>query len=337
MRTKETEYMYATARIRALEGSLIGRDRLYAMAESKSIDELYSMLAESGVTMVNEPVTDGEEVRVDIDATITHRTDELYALVRSIIPDPSLFDYLRYPYDCNNLKAAIKCGIRGVDPDDMLFEGGCVPASEAVRAVRDGDFRAFPAHMAQAAQDASEAYAKSGDPRKIDLILDRACYLDMEAAASCDDFLSSLLSEKIDLTNILTCIRLMRSDSGMLAVKLMDEAFIPGGRLSEGFFRDAMDGGEGKLSDMLTYSAYSALTSSVDIKTSTLGEIECAADNLYMDSVCRAKMIPFGPAVVMGFLTAIEYETKNIRIIAAGRLASLAPDVIRRRIRRSYV
>lgn len=337
MRTKETEYMYATARIRALESSLIGRDRLYAMAESKSVDELYSMLAESGVTMVNAPAEDGDEARVDIDATITHRTDELYSLVRSIIPDPSLFDYIRYPYDCNNLKAAIKCGVRGVDPADMLFEGGCVPASEAVRAVRDGDFRAFPAHMAQGAMAASEAYAKSGDPRKIDLILDRACFLDMKEGAAADDFLSELLCEKIDLMNIITCIRLMRSDSGMLAVKLMDEAFIPGGRLAESFFRDAMEGGEGKLSDMLTYSAYAALTAGIDIKAATLGDIECAADDLYMNSVCRAKMLPFGTPVVMGFLTAIEYETKNIRIIAAGRLASLTPDVIRRRIRRSYV
>ena len=45
----------------------------------------------------------------------------------------------------------------------------------------------------------------------------------------------------------------------------------------------------------------------------------------------------FGAAVVGGYLVGCETSVKNIRIILAAKDAGLAPDVIRERIRVSYV
>ena len=44
-RLKETEYMYAAARVRALENRLVGRERIDALIEARSADEVLSRLS----------------------------------------------------------------------------------------------------------------------------------------------------------------------------------------------------------------------------------------------------------------------------------------------------
>ena len=61
------------------------------------------------------------------------------------------------------------------------------------------------------------------------------------------------------------------------------------------------------------------------------------ADDLWMELVRKAKYIPFGAEVLIGYAVAIEYEVKNIRIILAAKDAGIAPDGIRERLRKSYV
>ena len=41
----------------------------------------------------------------------------------------------------------------------------------------------------------------------------------------------------------------------------------------------------------------------------------------------------FGAEIAIGYIVALEYEVKNIRIILAGKDAGLSPEVIRERLR----
>ena len=69
----------------------------------------------------------------------------------------------------------------------------------------------------------------------------------------------------------------------------------------------------------------------------SLGDIEKKADNIYLDMAKKAKSVPFGAEVAIGYIFALEYEIKNIRIILAGKEAGLPSDVIRERLRDCYV
>ena len=68
-----------------------------------------------------------------------------------------------------------------------------------------------------------------------------------------------------------------------------------------------------------------------------LTQFEKDCDDAVLDEVRRAQCVAFGEAPVIAYLAAKEAEILAIRIILTGRLADLAPDIIRERLREAYV
>ena len=62
-RIQPTEYMYASARIRALENRLVGRERMDLLIDARSSEEVMDRLAEFGCAVY----------RTDRDGTIIYR------------------------------------------------------------------------------------------------------------------------------------------------------------------------------------------------------------------------------------------------------------------------
>lgn len=69
----------------------------------------------------------------------------------------------------------------------------------------------------------------------------------------------------------------------------------------------------------------------------SLTEFERLCDNAVTTYLGAARRIPFGEQVIVGYLYAREAELTAIRTIMSGRLAGLEGDIIRRRLRESYV
>ena len=332
-----TEYMYASARIRALENRMVGRERLERLVEARSSEEVMDRLAEYGLSPAES--ADGslgvEDVGVIRDGMLTSALRRAYDEVETSVPDPAVFRYFRYPYDCNNLKAAVKCAVRGIPAGDMLFDFGTVPADKVESLLREGKLNAFPPAMAAAVSAAREAFDKTGDPRRIDVILDRACYEDMLAAVK-DDTLLGWLRAKIDLTNILTTLRILRMNRGGVGADFLAEALLRGGTLSPEFFTRLYDEGEESFWSALRRTPYERLVRAEENQR-MLSLVECAADDLYMELVRKDARTPFGAAVIGGYLVGWEVPVKNIRIVLAAKDAKLSTVVIRERIRMSYV
>lgn len=55
-----------------------------------------------------------------------------------------------------------------------------------------------------------------------------------------------------------------------------------------------------------------------------------------MAYLARARKIPFGEQIIIGYLYAREAEATAIRIILAGRMAGLDGATIRQRLRQTY-
>ena len=336
-----TEYMYASARIRSLENRIVGRERLEALIEARTTEDAMARLSEYGITPAEEelgsaaPAT-GEAVSRAREAMLLALLREAFREVEQAVPDPTLFRYLRYPYDCNNIKAAIKCGIRGISPEDMLFDFGTVPASEVEALLREGTYTAFPPAVAAAIPAAREAYDKTSDPRRIDAVLDRACYEDMSRAAAAEDTLAAWLKVKIDTTNIVTTLRILRMNTGATGASFLEDALLPGGALELSFFTKAYEEGEAYLWDALSPTDYYRLAQ-VEGDPRPLSAVEKACDDLYMDRVREGARIPFGAPVSGGYLIGWETAIKNVRIILAAKDAGLGSAVIRERVRVSYV
>lgn len=275
------------------------------------------------------------------DAGLLARLSGAYREIKQLTEEKNtaVFDLWRYPYDCNNVKAAIKCFIRGIDPVAMLLDFGTVSIDEIQKAVRSNDFSALPSHMQAAAGEAVKIYSKTRNPQQIDFMLDRACYMDMLDAAekSGVEYAVKLVKSKIDLINLAICVRALRMQSGEAGKTLLSDALLDGGTLDHAFLLELYAMEERQLWERLLYTDYKRFAEAISTQTPTLTEVERAADNAFMELVREAKFIACGPEVLIGYLLGVECEVRNLRIILAGKAAGLNAETVMERIRESYV
>ncbi len=332
---KDTDYMYSSARLRALETKMLGREGCERLLSAPDTDEMLGILADYGFRPVKKQDTDE---RADREATLYTALSDAFAEVAGMLPWPYIVRLFQYKYDCNNIKAAIKARTRVIDPRDMMLSLGTLSPEAAIEAAETGDFSALPKHMAKAAAEAADAYLKTKNSQQIDLLLDRACFADMldAAHASGVPFVIRYVKVKIDLTNILMCIRLLRMNAGNTGRGLFEDAIIEGGELYREFLLNLYDRGEGQLAEALAGGAYSAFAAAISAGES-ISRIEHEADRFVMDMVREVKWLPFGAEVAAAYLIALEYGLMNVRIIMAGKEAGLAEGAIRERMREMYV
>ncbi len=335
--TKQTEYMYASSRIHALERYMVGRSRMETLTDCRTVEDALSKLAEYGLTL---PASDGAEPVGPAlwEDMLLAALKRAYAEVEEAAPNAAPFRAFRYPYDCNNLKVAVKCAVRGIPTDGLLFDFGTVPADAVETAVREGkESEFYPPAMAAAVSAAREGYAATSDPRAIDAVLDKACYADMLATLSTlgDPAVTGWLQAKIDLCNIAICLRILRMGRGAAGEAFLSDTLLPGGTLSAQFFLDAYPAGESGLFSALIPTAYTRLCRLGEAPSLSL--VEKTADDLWMERVKADAHIPFGATVVAGYLIGWETSVKNIRILLAAKAGGLSQDRLRERIRLSYV
>lgn len=329
------EYIYSSARFRVKELSLIGDERTRRLLEAQTPERCAQVLSEFGVKLVTDPQSN----RLLREETLSLRLKAAYEELLADCPDARFLKLWLYPYDCNNIKAAIKCRHRGVDPAELLFDFGTIDLGDILYMAEQGDFEKLPAPFASAATEAMAAFSKTSNPQWVDLILDRACYAAMldEARASGVALAVRLVERKIDLTNLLILVRLLRMHAGEGGRGMLQNAWIAGGTLTLNDFAPYYDAGEAALWEKLTYSDFRPLALAVDGAEATLTEVERAADNYFMALVREAKTYPYGAEVLLGYLLACEYESRNLRIILAAFEAGLPVQTVEERIRDCYV
>ena len=159
------EYIYAVARIKARELSLLTQQDIDRLMACKTPAECFRALADKGWG------TGGEQTAEAIFAAETEKT---WALMHELLPDLTPFDVLLYPIDFNNLKAAVKCTVTDTEPHNVFMQGGTVDPQTMQMAVRQNDFSLLPDFMAEAASNAMQTLLTTRDGQRCDIILDRA-------------------------------------------------------------------------------------------------------------------------------------------------------------------
>ena len=329
------DYLFGSANIRTLENAIIGRERIERLLNTKSTDEAWSQLEDWGITIARDSES-GAPMREE---TLLGILKGAYDRLGELAPDVDALRLWLYPYDCNNLKAAQKAFIRGIDPAPMLFDFGTLSASEIVKMVKTANYEGLPKNMQASAQSAMDAYAKTKNPQVIDLILDKACWRDMLtlAQSSNEAFVVRLVQTKIDLLNAMMALRILRMKSGEVGKVLFADAFLEGGTLPLARLSDCLSAGEDALWDFLRYTNYTAFAEKFAKSDAALSTAEKLADNYWMSLILENKFVPDGLEVMVAFMAAHEYEVKNLRILLSGKEAGIATATIRERIRDSYV
>lgn len=320
-RKKDTDYLSISARIRAMESRLLTAERLERMVDARDDAEALKVLNECGYPEVTGTV--GLQLEQALNASRTAMLDELAAAAG----DDALVDMFRLKYDYHNAKVLVKARARGQKAERLLVRGGRYAP----------DLQDCGEQLGQSVEQAMAVLADTGDPQQADILLDRAYLAELVqlAAASGSPFLQGYARLTVDAANLRACVRCARLDKDR---EFMARVLAPGGEVSAEallrswgqdigpLFRSGPLAEAAKLADRLSKPGSGALT-----------ELERACDDAQMDYQRRAHRIPFGREVVAGYLFAREAERTAIRTVMAGRVAGLAPDEIRRRLRRTYV
>lgn len=323
-RAKDTEYLYASAYLRSIEEKGVCKELLSRMLEASDADSASAMLFEA---YRKNSVSENE--------LCDEIVNDAYKTVDEVVSVEGMFTFMRYPYDANNIKTAIKCAAKKISAEGLMFACGTLAKSDYSEAVASGDYSKLPSCLAEAAKVASDEFAKTGDPQSIDLPIDKACLEAMleEAKFTGSKFIFDAVSLKLDIANILTAIRVSELND-QTAVGTLERALADGGLVPVKALTDAVANGKSVIKVALSYR--SELEDVLD-ESKSLGELERALDNAYLEAVYAAKKVSFGCEVPFAYLVSAEYNSKNTRIILAGKRAGLSGEAIEERMRLFYV
>ena len=82
--------------------------------------------------------------------------------------------------------------------------------------------------------------------------------------------------------------------------------------------------------------SYAAALGAEAVDGGSMTAFELACDNAVTAYLRTAKLVSYGPEALIAYLAAVESETTAVRMILTGRLAGIAPDTIRERLRDMY-
>ena len=177
----------------------------------------------------------------------------------------------------------------------------------------------------------------SHDPQQADLILDRACYAEMELLARDLDsrFLQRYVRLLVDVANLRTAVRVHRMGR---EPEFLRQVLLPGGSVSEQSIAAARADALGELFAAGSLAQAAQLGAKLAHPgAGAMTDFERACDDAVTAYLASERRVPFGEEPVVGYLYAREAEFTAIRTIFAGRAAKLEGDVIRRRLRETYV
>lgn len=327
---KDTDYLCLSAQIRSMERDLLDRVRMERMLDAPTVAEAARILTEVGYESF-DPTSERE-----LNHALLQRRLDLFERLYRYAPEPQIIDVFKLKYDYHNLKAVIKS--RGADVSHLMVDAGRVKAETLPRRYREtGGWDFLPPAMAQAAKEGQRVLAETGDPQRSDALIDRAYFAEMLALAQdtkCE-YLLDYVRATIDAANLRSVIRTLRMGRTPAFLK---EFLFPGGTVSVDACLKAAVNGEVEQIYRTTalHTAAQAGKEAVEAGSS-LTAFEKLCDDAVMAQAARARRIPFGVEVVIGFVAAREAELSNVRIIMTGRAAGIRADTIRERLRESYV
>jgi len=91
--------------------------------------------------------------------------------------------------------------------------------------------------------------------------------------------------------------------------------------------------------NVLGYKPYSVLMDGIESfrNTGSLTKLEKLSDNYIMNYVKKSRFVTFGVEPLIGYLVAKESEIRNVRIVMVGKINGISPEIIRERLRETYV
>ena len=329
MAKKKEAYLSLSAMLRAREPKLLNADRAGRMLDAASFEEAAKLLTDCGYADLSQAGA-GE-----IEAALTQRRNQILDELEQLSPERAIVDLFRIKYDVHNAKVLLKSEAMGVDGTALYSRSGRFAPEKLQELYHEERYSELPESFGKALAEAKSILARTANPQLADFVLDRAMFEEMLAAAKATDcpFLTGYVRLLIDSSNLKSLVRTgrMHKDADFLR-----EVLLPDGNVDEDRLQAAGDG-EG-LAALFAHSPLeqAAARGAEALSGGSLTAFERACDNAVNTYLRAAKLVSYGPEAVAAYLAAVEGEITAVRMILTGKLAGIAPETIRERLRDLY-
>lgn len=322
----DTKYAYAVARIRALENGLFSSAQIEQLLSVKSYEGALRFLTEHGWGDADTPLS--------AEAILTREKTKTWETVRDLLKgDDAILAVLSYGDLYHNLKAAIKDAAAPGSHGNVYFDDCEVDGVRMAKIVAEKDWQALPAHMREAAKEASETFLHTSDGQLCDIIVDRAA---LAAIYECGKNASdAIIRDYAETTVAVADIKIaVRSQKTGKHLDFMRRAMTPCDSLNIERLSQAALGGAGAICEYLEGTRYAGGAQALKESPSAF---ERWCDNQLIETIKPQKYNPFTAGPLVAYVLAKENEIKTVRIILTARLNGLEEEQIRERIREMYV
>ena len=329
MSNKKEAYLCISAMLRAREPKLLSREKAERMLDAASFEDAAKLLTDCGY----EDMSQMNAGQIE-ESLAGHRAAILYELGK-FCPEADLVDIFKLRYDYHNAKVILKAEAMGQDPKPLFSGSGRIPGEKLLEAYNEDKRALLPETLAAAMAEAKVVLARSANPQMADFVLDKAYFAELQALAARLDssFLRGYAALLIDSSNLRSLVRTLRMGKNQ---DFLSQVLVPGGSI--GVERLAAAGDKDSLAGLYSHSVLekAGVLGAECLSGGSMTAFELACDNAVNAYLKGAKLICYGCEPVIAYMAAVEGEITAIRMILTGRLAGIAPQVIRERLRDMY-
>lgn len=319
----DNDYVYAVARIRSKELSLLNAQAIEQLMACKTYEECLHFLADKGW---GTAASGAEEM-------LAAEREKTWDLIGGMVDDMSVFDVFLYGNDFHNLKAAVKQVCTQTQVPQIYIKHGTVEPEMILNAVKEHDFTKLPERMRAAGEEAFQTLLHTQDGQLCDVIIDKAA---LEAISEAGTKSGNEVIEKYaELTVVSADIKIaVRAAKTGKNLEFLERALAECRTLDTKKLARAAVTGMDAIFECLEVTPYAG---AIDAIKKSVSAFERWCDNLIIEYIRPQKYNPFSIAPLAAYILARENEIKTVRIILSGKLNHLSEESIRERLREMYV
>ena len=321
----DLDYVYAVARIRVKEKSLLSDMDISQMAGMNDAKGVLGYLEDRGWGDANS--------NGDPEAVLAAEERKTMELVRELKVDPSVFALLKYPNLYHNLKAGIKEVCVSEENPGAFYPDEKYDRGEMIRILKERDFKALPEHMRAVAERALAVMLETRDGQKCDVLVDRACLDAMFAGGKKQKnaLLRDYVESTVAVTNIKVAVRALRTGKNMGFLK---EALSPCRTLDVRLLAVAASESEESL---LNYLETHGFREGAEALKESPSAFERWCDNRLIETIRPQKVNSVSMGPIIAYYLARQNEIKTVRIILTAKANGFSEEATRERVREMYV
>ncbi len=316
----DMDYVFAVARIRAKEKTLLSDADFRQMTGMKSVSEVLGFLSDKGWG-------DGSG-NPTADQMLEQEEEKARGILREIPLEPAVDAVLSYPQLYHNLKAGIKEICTADSHTGIFYDIRDFDEQKILGILQERKFSALPDHMKKVAEKAMEIMVQNRDGQRCDVWIDRGCLEAVRTAGeqASDETIRNYARSVVAVSDIKIAARAQRTGKDLNFLK---EALAPNDAIDPAGLAQAAAAGRDSLLSFLDSHGWQEAADALRESDSAF-ERWGEARNLKALRSQNGDIESPGP--VVAFYLARQNEIRKARIILTGKANGFSDDEIAERV-----